>query len=153
MQIVYFLEFSSGSSGLDPRYLKPHIYTHSHVHTHAGAQAHMGTLTHTDKQTHTRTCYNTVYRKMVEYTVELHQTAQSVFLIEQQGEVRAKKIMTTSQVLMIRGKEERKHGLMTALKSDKVRLNCRTYGSSAQDLLLRSFSATHQNQRQRRDGK
>lgn len=69
----------------------------------------MGTLTHTDKQTHARTCYNTVYRKMVERTAELHQNTQSIFLIEQQGEVRAKKIMTTSQVLTIRGKEERKH--------------------------------------------
>ena len=89
----------------------------------------MGTPTHTDMKTHTHTCYNTVYRKMVERSVELHQNAQSNFLIEQQGEVRAKKIMTMSQVLMIRGKEERKHGLIPALKADRVRLNCRTCGS------------------------
>lgn len=88
----------------------------------------MGTLAHTNTQTHTRTCYSTLYRKMVEHTVELHQNAQSSFLIEQ-GEVRAEKIITTPQVLMIRGKEERKHGLMTVLKADEVRLNCRTYGS------------------------
>lgn len=65
---------------------------------------------------------------MVERSVELHQNAQSNFLIEQQGEVRAKKIMTVSQVLMIRGKEK-KHGLMPALKADRVRLNCGTCGS------------------------